>query len=343
MLRGAFIGFGNAALDSHWPAYAKSSEAHIVAVVDRSAERRAIAQKLSPAIPSYDSIENLAAEETIDFVDICTPPALHFEPMIEALNRGWHVLCEKPFLVEFDHFDIARQRAREAGRCLMPVHNWKYAPIIRRATQALRAGAIGRLQRVEIKTLRVKDCAASDPLQTNWRRSSALAGGGILMDHGWHAVYLALSWFREKPIDLRASLRRPRPDTVEDEATLNIMFPSGEAAISLSWNADVRSNTICLLGQRGEILINDDILQLGGESIRFDRALSSGSHHEDWFAAMLPDVIAAFHNHNAAAEALDEAALCLSVIRRAYEITSARAPATALADAPDSGAVKHCH
>ena len=59
---------------------------------------------------------------------------------------------------------------------------------------------------------------------------------------------------------------------------------------------------------------------VGGESIRFESALSAGSHHADWFAAMLPDVIESFHRPEAALESFDEAALCLSVIRRAYQM-----------------------
>jgi hypothetical protein len=51
----------------------------------------------------------------------------------------------------------------------------------------LRVGAIGTLREVEIETLRIQDCAAADPDHPNWRRDPAMAGGGVLMDHGWHA------------------------------------------------------------------------------------------------------------------------------------------------------------
>ncbi len=170
----------------------------------------------------------------------------------------------------------------------MPVHNWKYAPIVRRATAALRDGAIGTLRRVEIDTRRLRDCAVEDPERPNWRRDPAVAGGGILMDHGWHAVYLALHWFGEAPGEVRASLHRPTPSAVEDEAAVTIAFPSGEASIALSWNADVRRNTMRLVGEAGEILVGDDTLVLPGESVAYARGLSSGSHHEDWFAALCP-------------------------------------------------------
>jgi predicted dehydrogenase len=319
MLKGAIIGFGEVARNGHWPAYAASRDAEIVAVVDRSAERRKLAQESLPGVATFSSIEDLAGGADIDFVDICTPPALHGEPMLEALGRGWHVLCEKPFLLDLVELEKVRALARERGRAVVPVHNWKYAPIIRRATEILRAGAIGELRAVEIETLRVQDCAVGDPDRPNWRRDPAIAGGGVLMDHGWHAIYLARQWFGAEPTEVRASLRRGTPALAEDEATLTLVFPNGRAKIFVTWRADERRNTMRLVGEGGEIALDDDTLRIGGESIRFESALSAGSHHADWFAAMLPDVIASFRQPKLSVEAFEEAALCLSVIRRAYQ------------------------
>ena len=139
------------------------------------------------------------------------------------------------------------------------------------------------------------------------------------MDHGWHAIYLARHWFGEDPMEVRASLHRPTTADVEDEATLTLVFPSGHAKVFLTWRADVRRNTMRLIGDRSKIVIDDDTLNLGTEAIRFASALSAGSHHADWFAAMLPDVLSAFRRPLGALDSFDEAALCLEVIRRAYQ------------------------
>jgi predicted dehydrogenase len=319
MLRGAIIGFGAVAANGHLPAYLKSREAKIVAVVDRTDERRKAAQESFPEIATFATIEELAASAEIDFVDICTPPALHGEPMLDALARGWNVLCEKPLLLDPVELERVRILVRESERAVVPVHNWKYAPIIRRATEVLRSGAIGSLREIEIDTLRIEDCAAVDPAHPNWRRDPAIAGGGVLMDHGWHAIYLARYWFGVEPTGVRAKLHRSAPKGVEDEVVLTLTFPSGQAKIFLTWRADIRRNTMRLTGERGQIAIDDDILRSGGDAIRFESALSAGSHHADWFAAMLPDVIASFREPNAALESFEEAATCLSVIRHAYQ------------------------
>ena len=319
MLTGAIIGFGEVARHGHAPAYAASKEAKIVAVIDSTEERRGAARECLPGMAVFSSIAEMAGEMEVDFVDICTPPALHGGPMLDALARGWNVLCEKPLVLDPVELEKVRGLAHENGRAVVPVHNWRYAPIIRQATQLLRSGAIGSLRHLEIKTLRIHDCAAGDPNHPNWRLDRALAGGGVLMDHGWHAIYLARDWFGEDPIDVEASLQRPTPEAVEDEAMLTLMFPSGRAEIFLTWKAELRRNTMRLIGEQGEIAIDDDRLQVRGETIQFESALSAGSHHADWFAAMLPDVVAGFRSPKRAQQSFEEAALCLSVIRRAYQ------------------------
>lgn len=325
MLRGAIVGFGEVARNGHWPAWVENADAEIVAIVDRTAARRALAATLAPSIAIFSTLDELAASTPIDFVDICTPPALHPEPMLDAIARGWHVLCEKPFLLDPVVIDIVRQRAGAARVAVVPVHNWKYAPIVERATEMVRAGRIGALQGVEIETIRVRAAPTADDDLPNWRRDASIAGGGILMDHGWHAVYLALHWFQQPSADVYAALHRPAEGGVEDEASVTIAFPRGSASIRLTWNGDARRNRIRLSGDLGELVIDDDLLEVSGRvpcSIRFDRPLSAGSHHDDWFATMLRDVVACFRNPDLAWPAFDEAAECFSIIQRAYQSAS---------------------
>jgi predicted dehydrogenase len=309
----------------HWPAYAKSRELSIAAIVDRRAEGRRLAASLDPALKVYETFEQLADAETLDFVDICTPPAIHEGPMMTAIDRGWHVVCEKPFLIDPAAIVRARDGAAARGLAVVPVHNWQFAPIVRDATERLRRGAIGRLRHVEIETERLREFSGGDPAGFGWRRDATLAGGGILMDHGWHAVYLALQWFGERPSAVRATLHRPHPQAVEDEADATLVFAAGEATIRLTWNGLVRRNRMRLEGDRGSILIDDDRLVVrtadgSPEETRFPSALSAGSHHADWFAAFIPRLAEYFRAPDTSRAAFDEAAACLDVIQRAYAL-----------------------
>ena len=322
MLRGAIVGFGNVAQFGHWPGYLAHGEAEIVAVVDQSESRRAAAKSLKHSLGTYHSLGDIE-RDAIDFVDICTPPSRHPEPMLQAIERGWHVLCEKPLLLESEIVDQVRTKAVARGVAVMPVHNWKYAPIIRAATTLLGEGAIGKLRLVQITTLRLRDAAAADESQPNWRRDPKIAGGGIVMDHGWHSIYLALHWFNEIPREVSAELVRSNEQSVESEAILELAFPSGETRIELSWNASERANRITLAGDKGEVAIDDELLIVNGESKRFQPGLTAGSHHADWFAAMLPDVVDAFRDPEKSRSPFEEAANCLAIIRRAYAVARA--------------------
>jgi predicted dehydrogenase len=332
-LKGALIGFGEVAANGHWPGYQASSGAEIIAVVDRTPERRALAETLSPGIKTYAALADIPRSAPIDFVDICTPPALHAEPLFEAIDRGWHVLCEKPFLLDPVSIDRARSFAAAANVAVMPVHNWKYAPIVSSATATLRSGAIGTLTHVEIETSRLEAAPTAEPGGVNWRRDPAMAGGGILMDHGWHSVYLALHWFDARATGVDASLHRPADQAlggVEDEASVTITFPGGDAVIMLTWNGTSRKNSMRLMGTGGEIVVADDTLHVRGTvgaSTTFPSALSAGSAHADWFALMLPDILDGFRNPAASRPLFEEAAETFSLIQQAYRL----APAPAVA------------
>jgi predicted dehydrogenase len=321
-VKGAIIGFGEVAQHGHWPAYAASRDLTIVAVVERTAERRRLAESLSPSLRAYESMAALAAAETIDFIDICTPPALHTDPMLAAIAHGWHVVCEKPFLIDRAALARARACADDRRLALVPVHNWRYAPIVRDATARLRNGAIGALERVDISVERLRDPKGAEPLRPNWRRDPAIAGGGILMDHGWHAVYLALQWFDDRADAVDAEVNRPAPGAVEEEADVTLSFAAGEASIRLSWNSTRRRNMMRLTGSSGTIAIVDDRLILESDTaideVTYSPALSAGSHHADWFAALIPDVAASFRDPDLSRGSLDEAACCLDLIQRAY-------------------------
>ncbi len=320
MLNGAIVGFGEVARHGHWPAYVDSRQLSIVAVVDRSPERRTAAKGSS--LRAYESMAALAAAETIDFIDICTPPAVHNEPMLAALERGWHVVCEKPFLLDASLVARVRACAEQRGVAVVPVHNWKFAPIVREATARLRRGAIGTLERVEIDVERTRPFRGAELAASNWRLDPAVAGGGILMDHGWHAAYLALHWFQDRPARVEAALRRPAGAAVEDEADMQLTFPCGEAAIRLTWDGASRRNTIRLTGDRGSLTIADDrLIARGGageNDTMFSEALSAGSHHPDWFAAFIPTLAGYFEAPSTSRAELDEAAACLDIIQRAY-------------------------
>src|SRR5215467_7045039 len=98
MRRGAILGLGNVALHGHVPGWLGRIDVEIVAAADARPSQRAECQALLPRACWYDSPEELLEREKLDFVDICTPPSSHAPLILRALDRGLHVLSEKPLV-----------------------------------------------------------------------------------------------------------------------------------------------------------------------------------------------------------------------------------------------------
>ena len=199
--------------------------------------------------------------ETLDFVDICAPPGSHAALIKRALDAGLHVLCEKPLVTRAGgRRDRAASAAARAGRVLHTVHNWLKAPICLKISALIDDGAIGAVRSVRWRTLRTQPATAvSTPGVTNWRVDPTLAGGGILFDHGWHALYCVARWAGvPHGVSARLETRRFHDQPLEDTATLALETTSGASHIFLTWAADERSNAIEIDGEQGQIRVVGD-------------------------------------------------------------------------------------
>jgi predicted dehydrogenase len=318
---GAIIGFGNVAARGHVPGWCGDPDFEIVAVADPDAARRALATELLSGVRTYASSDELLRHERLDFVDIAAPPCAHAPAILAAANAGVHVLCEKPLTTSWDEYVALREAARRAGIVLHTVHNWKYSEAFRVVRQLLADGAVGALSAISFDTAR-NGCAAATA--DNWRVRAAVAGGGILVDHGWHAFYLLLALAQERPLSIRAALDRRRyvDAEVEDTAFCAITFPSLTAEIRLTWAASERHTRWQLVGDDGEMTINDDQLVVHGrgaeQSRRLTTALSTGSHHPDWFSGVITEFRQALDDPTVHGANQAEAELCVRMLRLAY-------------------------
>ena len=326
MLQGAFIGFGNVAAKGHLPGWQSRDDIVIVAATDAFPARCEIFLGACPESRWYESVGDLLSGETLDFVDICTPPGSHAALIKQALDAGLHVLCEKPLVTRADDAQTVAAAAMRAGRTVHTVHNWLKAPICLKISELIVAGAIGTVRSIQWRTLRTQPAVAFTPDGSNWRVDPALAGGGILFDHGWHALYCILRWAgAPHGIAARLETRRFHEWPLEDTATLTLDLTSGSAHIYLTWAADKRSNHIEIEGEQGQIKVVDDSVILRSNSLErrwsCPPSLSEGSHHPDWFTGVVEDfriAVAGGDKGN-----LDEAVLCAQLIDLAQRSSAA--------------------
>ena len=318
---GAVVGFGSVAANGHLPVWRERSDFCLIAVVDSDAERRALAATALPGIRTYSTTGELLRREKLDFVDIATPPAFHAPAIIAAAQAGVHVLCEKPVTTSVREYRAVREAVRRSGVVLHTVHNWKYSEAFSTVRKLLQAGTLGPLNSISFNTAR-NGCSITTG--DNWRVQAAIAGGGILVDHGWHAFYLLLALAQERPQRIRAALERRRyvDAEVEDTAVCAIDFPSLTGDIRLTWAAAERQTEWRFVGDDGRLVIDDDEVLIqsksGLHSQRLATALSAGSHHPEWFAGVVDSFRQEIDDPSTRGTNQAEAEWCLLMLNRAY-------------------------
>lgn len=318
MLKGALIGFGAIAENAHVAAFAGRGDMRVSAVAEPGAARRDAAKRVLPSAALYSDYKELLASETdLDFVVICTPPHLHFKPALAALERGLHVLCEKPLTLNPEELEGLAAAAKQADRALYTVHNWAWAPQWRAFERQARA--CGALEAASIQVRRTQPSVSATA--DDWRRDLSRSGGGILVDHGWHNLYLLIRLFEAEPVLSEVALLRGQTGA-DEEAKVVLAFGAARAELFMTWRAQSRSNFASALGTRLVELLDDKVVVSKDgkelETLRFDEGLSAGSAHPEWLAPMLEDFADAMKGGPARARNLREARLCARLIREAY-------------------------
>jgi predicted dehydrogenase len=297
---------------------------NIVAIHDPVAARRHHAIHLINNVRVYDDLELMLDGEALDFLDVASPPAFHAAAAKLALEASVNVIVEKPLCLNAGELAQLSSLAARNDRLLMCVHNWKYSPAYRRAHELISAGQLGQVQYVSLVRMR-NGPAGSGPDEVGdskrWRLDPK-AGGGILIDHGWHAFYLAL-WLMggDQPLSLSSHLRFNADSGVEDFADMRIEFPGGRMVnVLLTWRAPVRRTSTVIVGTAGLLEIEGDKILLTERSGRIaDYSVIDApedSYHARWFMAAAADYEGVL-NHGPRAELarlnLDEATAALTL------------------------------
>lgn len=155
----------------------------------------------------YRSFRDLMADGELDVVDICTPPSLHASMIVEAMQGGKHVICEKPFTGYFGRADdkapigkyvpkalmyervleeVDRTCAaiRQSGKLFMYAEDWIYAPAVTKTVEILRA--------TRDKILFMKAEESHSGSHAAHAAQWAMTGGGSLIRMGCHPLSAVL-------------------------------------------------------------------------------------------------------------------------------------------------------
>lgn len=159
---------------------ANNSKTSLAAVLDVTQE---VAEGSSPGTPGFSELEAFLETE-MDAVIVSTPPKVHEEACVAALERGLDVLVEKPMASSLESCRRMTAAAEKAGRTLATGFNMRYYPAFAFVKDTIDAGKIGNLDHV--RAFGGHDGLAH--FNAEWQYRVPETGGGVMWDIGIHVT-----------------------------------------------------------------------------------------------------------------------------------------------------------
>ncbi|WP_245739522.1 Gfo/Idh/MocA family protein [Paracoccus homiensis] len=196
---------------------------------------------------SYGTFDEMAAaeaarEDGIEAVAIVTPNHMHYAAAKAFLERGIHVICDKPLTAtDADAAAMAEAVARSDALFVL-THNYTGYPMIRQARNMVLAGDLGQLRIVQVEYPQdwLTDPAEAEGVkQAEWRTDPARSGaGGSIGDIGTHAHNLACFVTGLRVESLAADLQSFGANrTLDDNA--HVMLRFGDGVRGMLWSSQV--------------------------------------------------------------------------------------------------------
>jgi predicted dehydrogenase len=214
------------------PALAGHPDAEVVGLCGRALDRaQELAARWNVPWASNDA-DMFLDSDRLDAVIVATSNDSHEPLTMTALDRGLHVLCEKPLALTAEAADRMAERAGEVGAITMVPFTYRYMPTNQFVKRLIDDGYVGRPHHLN---LRYFTGFGREP-GYSWRFDDEVAGSGILGDLGPHWLHLA-RWFLGEIAEIgcvssRHYERPARPDGTEytrgeDSAIMTVRFTNG--------------------------------------------------------------------------------------------------------------------
>lgn len=351
-LRVAVVGLGWAARSIWLPRLSGHPAYTLASVVDPSSRARAEFAAGNTRVAMLADVAELDPA-SVDLVIIAVPNHLHCGIACALLTRGFAVFVEKPLCLSSEEAQLLTEAERAGAGVLLGGSAAKYRADIR-ACHELTA-TLGRIRHLELAWVRSRGVPG-----TGWFTSRALAGGGALVDLGWHLLdtisamlgpvevgqvlsTLSADFLGEQ--DSRAAWRRDeeqgvRPADVEDTVRAFLLTRDG-VSISLraSWASHdpYDSTTLKVDGSAGTVTL---ACTFGFSPLRLPGSALHLTRNGDRVPVAVPDepvgieyqrqldhLPALLVDPESRGEAAREAGWTIGVIERVYRSAVAVAPA----------------
>ncbi len=197
---------------------------------------------------SYSTYDDLLEDKDIDSVYIPLPNGMHYEYIKKALNKGLHVICEKPLATNKAQVEELFRLAQEKGLVLQEAFAYRLSPIHQMIKEQVEEGIIGRIKYMEARfTFPMSD-------SSNVRLSRDLLGGATY-DVGCYNLNLLRFMAGSEPQSIKAAGQIHEDLEVDVESTVILDFPNQIKGISHCSFDERFSNAYTLYGTEGKITL----------------------------------------------------------------------------------------
>jgi predicted dehydrogenase len=208
---------------------------------------------------------DLLRNPEVDAVYVASPVRFHVEQTIAAAEAGKHVLCEKPMALNVDECERMLAAARAHGVQLGVAYYRHHYPAVRRMSEILASGEIGRAVFVEAQAFEMFDVPRDHPRA--WFLKKAESGGGPMFDFGCHRLEVMLDLLGPlAEVRGHASNVRFRDREVEDTCIADLSFSSGaRGVLYVSHAARLSRDSFAVYGTEGSIevpVLNKGVMRI---------------------------------------------------------------------------------
>jgi len=223
--------------------WAEADGVHLAAVADTRADRREAAARRHPGVRHFDNVPSLLDDAGIDAVVIATPIDTHYPFAAAAIERGKHVLVEKPLAGSRAHAEALVELADKRGVRLMVDHTFVYNGAVRRIRSLIDAGDLGEL--LYLDSVRVN----LGLLQHD---------SNVIWDLATHDLSIMDYLIAARPVAVSADGTAAAGFDHENVAYVTVHFDNGFLAhFHVHWLAPVKMRRM-LLGGSQRMIVYDD-------------------------------------------------------------------------------------
>lgn len=235
----------------------QNTDAELVAVADSDPEleRFVLKEYQVPFFCSYEQL--LTSDLNIDVINICTPNSFHAPQAIKALNRGVHVVIEKPMALSKTDCEDIIYKSTEVRKLVFCVMQNRYSPPAKWLKGLINSGKLGNVNIVNINCYWNRDDRYYKT--SSWRGSKKFDGGTLYTQFS-HFID-TLFWLLGDITNIQAKFKNfNHEQVIEFEDTGIVTFDlvkGGSGTINYTtscWDSNFESS-ITIIGEKGSVKV----------------------------------------------------------------------------------------